>query len=103
MWHDCVPTDDGFTDPRNIITPEQPLLLSEGALEMFNIFRYSIRRTLFTSDSIDGPQDSIVRVGKPMLYEGIPRRLYPVPVLFTRVDGTPFDWDHSPAGSFNAG
>ena len=72
------PTDNGFTDPRDVtdalITPDQPLLLSEGALETFNIFRDSIKRTLFTSSSIDGPQDNIVRVGKPMFYEGIPRR-----------------------------
>ena len=31
------PTDDGFTDPQDVhdvlITPDQPLLLSEGALE----------------------------------------------------------------------
>ena len=94
------PTDGGFTDPLDVsealITPDQPLLLSEGALEKFNIFRDSIRRTLFTSSSITGPQDNIVHVGKPAFYEGIPRLLFPVPVLFTRADGVPFNWDHSP-------
>ena len=50
------PTDGGFTYPLDVsealITPDQPLLLSEGALEKFNIFRDSIRRTFFTSSSI---------------------------------------------------